>query len=403
MQPVTRPRNLRARIVMGAVLPTLLAISACSGTKAPPSKPAPEAGYIVVTTQAVEIPTELAGRTAAFETAEVRPQVSGVIRARLFQEGALVHQGQTLYQIDPSVYQATAAEASANLASAQAAHDAAAAKAARYRPLAQMQAISKQDYTDAAATSRQTAAAIAQNRATVEAARINLRLTRVPAPISGRIGRSLVTTGGLVTANQADALTTIQRLDPMFVDIQQSSAALLDLRQRVGGGQGKIPGAAQVQLMLEDGSRYAYTGTLQFAEAMVDQNTGTVTLRARFPNPQGLLLPGMYVRARIVQSSVPNGILVPQTAISRDAQGNGTVLLVGPGNKAIKRTVTADQTIGDQWLVTAGLSPGDKVITEGLGKIRPDEKIVPVPAGSKPKARNGGAGKPGAGRTAAAG
>ncbi len=225
----------------------------------------------------------------------------------------------------------------------------------------------------------------------------------MPAPISGRIGRSLVTTGGLVTANQADALTTIQRLDPMFVDIQQSSAALLDLRQRVGGGQGKIPGAAQVQLMLEDGSRYAYTGTLQFAEAMVDQNTGTVTLRARFPNPQGLLLPGMYVRARIVQSSVPNGILVPQTAISRDAQGNGTVLLVGPGNKAIKRTVTADQTIGDQWLVTAGLSPGDKVITEGLGKIRPDEKIVPVPAGSKPKTRSGGAGRPGAGRTAAAG
>ncbi|MBA3898571.1 MAG: efflux RND transporter periplasmic adaptor subunit, partial [Sphingomonadaceae bacterium] len=280
---------------------------------------------MVVTTQAVEIPTELAGRTAAFETSDVRPQVSGVIRARLFEEGALVRQGQTLYQIDPSVYQATAAQAAANLASAQAVHAAAAAKAARYRPLAQMQAISKQDYTDAAAISRQTAAAIAQNRAIVEAARINLRFTRVPAPISGRIGRSLVTTGGLVTASQANALTTIQRLDPMFVDIQQSSSALLDLRQRVGGGQGKIPGAAQVALLLEDGSRYAYTGTLQFAEPMVDQNTGTVTLRARFPNPQGLLLPGMYVRARIVQSAVPNGILVPQTAVARDAQGNGTV------------------------------------------------------------------------------
>lgn len=389
--------------LVGALVATMLALDACSATKAPPLKPTPEAGFIIVKSQAVEIPTELAGRTAAFETSEVRPQVSGVIRARLFQEGALVHQGQTLYQIDPSVYQATAAQASANLDSAQASHDAAAAKAARYRPLAQMQAISKQDYTDAAATSRQTAAAVAQNSATVEAARINLRFTRVPAPISGRIGRSLVTTGGLVTAGQAGPLTTIQRLDPMFVDIQQSSVALLGLRQRVGGGQGKIPGAAQVQLMLEDGSRYTYTGTLQFAEAMVDQNTGTVTLRARFPNPQGLLLPGMYVRARIVQSSVPNGILVPQTAISRDAQGNGTVLLVGSGNKAIKRTVTADQTIGDQWLVTAGLSPGEKVITEGLGKIRPDEKIVPVPAGSKPKARSGGAGKPGSGRTVAAG
>ena len=402
MHSVTRRALARATIVNGVVMAMALVLAACGASKAPPSKPTPEAGFIVVKTQSVEIPTELAGRTAAFETSEVRPQVSGVIRARLFQEGALVRQGQTLYQIDPSVYQVTAAQASANLASAQASHEAAAAKAARYRPLAQMQAISQQDYTDAAAVSRQTAAAIAQNRATVEAARINLRFTRVPAPISGRIGRSLVTTGGLVTASQAGALTTIQRLDPMFVDIQQSSSALLELRQRIGGGQGKIPGAAQVSLMLEDGSRYAYTGTLQFAEAMVDQNTGTVTLRARFPNPQGLLLPGMYVRTRVVQSQMPNGILVPQTAIARDPQGNGTVFLVGPGNKAIKRTVAADKTIGDQWLVTAGLAAGDKVITEGLGKIRPNAKIVPVPAGSKPSSRSG-YGKHGAGPTATAG
>lgn len=395
MQSVKLRRLLSATTVHGAVLATLLALAACTSSKPPPSKPTPEAGYIVVTTQAVEIPTELAGRTAAFETSDVRPQVSGVILARLFQEGALVRQGQTLYQIDPSVYQATAAQASANLASAQAVHDAAAAKAARYRPLSQMQAISQQDYTDAAAISRQTAASIAQNRATVEAARINLRFTRVPAPISGRIGRSLITTGGLVTASQVTPLTTIQRLDPMFVDIQQSSSALLDLRQRVGGGQGKIPGAAQVSLMLEDGSRYAYSGTLQFAEAMVDQNTGTVTLRARFPNPQGLLLPGMYVRARIVQSSIPNGILIPQGAVSRDASGSGTVMLVGPGDKAIKRAVTADKTIGDQWLVTAGLAPGDKVITEGLGKIRPNSRIVPVLAGSKPRPRIGKGGSGG--------
>lgn len=395
MQSVKLRRLLSATTVHGAVLATLLALAACTSSKPPPSKPTPEAGYIVVTAQAVEIPTELAGRTAAFETSDVRPQVSGIILARLFQEGALVRQGQTLYQIDPSVYQATAAQASANLASAQAVHDAAAAKEARYRPLSQMQAISQQDYTDAAAISRQTAASIAQNRATVEAARINLRFTRVPAPISGRIGRSLITTGGLVTASQVTPLTTIQRLDPMFVDIQQSSSALLDLRQRVGGGQGKIPGAAQVSLMLEDGSRYAYSGTLQFAEAMVDQNTGTVTLRARFPNPQGLLLPGMYVRARIVQSSIPNGILIPQGAVSRDASGSGTVMLVGPGDKAVKRAVTADKTIGDQWLVTAGLAPGDKVITEGLGKIRPNSRIVPVLAGSKPRPRIGKGGSGG--------
>ena len=371
-----------------------LVAGGCAKSNADRTKPVPEGGYVVVEPQSVQIPTTLAARTSAFESSEVRPQVSGVIRARLFQEGALVRQGQTLYQIDPSVYQATAAQAQANLASAEAGRSAAAAKAARYRPLAQMQAVSQQDYTDAAATARQGAAAVAQNRATLEAARINLRFTRVPAPITGRIGRSLVTTGGLVTANQANPLTTIQRLDPMFVDIQQSSADLLALRNSVGHG-GTIPSTAQVKLTLEDGSPYPYTGTLQFAEAMVDQNTGTVTLRARFPNPQGLLLPGMYVRAALVQSTVENGILVPQAGVSRDVQGNATVMLVGPGNKAVRHTVAADRTIGDKWLVTAGLKPGDKVIVEGLGKIRPNAAIVPVPAGSKPRARAGG-GKGGA-------
>ena len=376
----------------GAVFALALALAACSGSKAPPAKPTPEAGFVVVQAGAVPIATELAGRTSAYETSDVRPQVSGVIRARLFEEGALVRQGQTLYQIDPSVYQATAAQAQANLAAAEATRQGAAAKAARYRPLAQMEAISKQDYTDAAATARQTAAAVAQNRATVEAARINLRFTRVPAPITGRIGRSLVTTGGLVTSGQTDALTTIQRLDPMFVDIQQSSAALLALRQQMGGTtQGKTPGAAQVQLLLEDGSPYGYTGTLQFAEAMVDQNTGTVTLRARFPNPQGLLLPGMYVRARLVQSTVQNGILVPQAGVSRDVQGRATVLLVGSDGKAVQRTVATDRTIGDKWLFTAGLKSGDKVIVEGLGKIKPGAKVSAVPAGSKPKQLKAGA------------
>ena len=391
----SRPRLLdRVGITVGLVL----SLGACSGNKPPPAKPTPEAGYVVVQSGAVPIVTELAGRTSAFEASDVRPQVSGIIRARLFQEGALVRQGQTLYQIDPSVYQATAAQAQANLAAAEAQQQAAAAKAARYRPLAQMEAISRQDYTDAAATARQTTAAVAQNRASVEAARINLRFTRVPAPISGRIGRSVVTTGGLVTAGQADPLTTIQRLDPMFVDIQQSSSALLALRQQMGVGQ---QGNAQVQLRLEDGSAYAYAGTLQFAEAMVDPNTGTVTLRARFPNPQGLLLPGMYVRARLVQSTVQNGFLVPQAGVSRDPQGRATVLLVGPDGRAVQRSVTTDRTIGDKWLVTAGLKPGEKVITEGLGKIKPGGKISPVPAGSQPRARTpeaAGTGGAGGGR-----
>ncbi|MEP6784595.1 MAG: efflux RND transporter periplasmic adaptor subunit [Sphingomonadales bacterium] len=344
-----------------------------------------EAGFVVVKNESVAIPVTLAGRTAAFEMSEVRPQVSGVIQQRLFTEGSIVREGQTLYQIDSSVYRASAAIASANLASAEAARVAASIKADRLRPLAKMEAVSQQDYSDATAAARQAAASVAQNRAQVQAAQINLRFTRVPAPISGRIGRSLVTTGGLVTSNQTDPLTTIQRLDPIYVDIQQSSADLLALRRSLGQGS-VAPSSTSVQLTLEDGSTYAASGTLQFAEAMVDPNTGTVTLRARFPNPGGLLLPGMYVRAVLSQATLSSAILVPQAGVARDIQGRATVYVVGAGNKAIRKTITADRTIGDKWLVTAGLKPGDRVIVEGLGKIRPNTAIVPVAAGSKPRA-----------------
>jgi membrane fusion protein (multidrug efflux system) len=313
---------------------------------------------------------------------EVRPQVSGVIRAKLFTEGTLVYVGQTLYQIDPSLYRAAAAEARANLSSASALRASAAEKANRLRPLAEIEAVSKQDYTDALATSRQATASVAQSRAQLDRAQINLRFTRVPAPISGRIGRSLATTGALVTANQAEPLTTIQRLDPIYVDIQQSSVDLLKLRRSLASGT-TSPSSASVSLTLEDGSNYGYTGTLQFAEAMVDASTGTVTLRARFPNPAGLLLPGMYVRAVLSQATLARGMLVPQAGVSRDARGDATVMLVGPGNTAKRARITAERTIGDKWLVTGGLKPGDRVIVEGLGKIKPDGKIVPVPAGSK--------------------
>jgi len=214
-------------------------------------------------------------------------------------------------------------------------------------------------------------------------------------PISGRIGRSLVTTGALVTAGQADPLTTIQRLDPMYVDIQQSSAALLALRRQLASG-GAARSSAAVRLKLEDGSIYDATGRLEFAEAMVDPNTGTVTLRARFPNPAGVLLPGMYVRATLSQATARNAILVPQVGVSRNPKGEATVMLVGPGNKAVLHAITADRTVGDKWLVTAGLKPGDKVIVEGLGRIRPDQPIRPVAAGSPPQpAGNGGQGKAG--------
>ena len=335
----------------------------------------------------VAAPVVLAGRTAAFEASEVRPQVSGIIKARLFTEGSIVHAGQTLYQIDASAYQATADQARANLASAQAAQTAAQTLADRYKPLADMEAVSKQDYTNALAQARQAAASVAQSRAQVSAAQVNLRFTRVPAPITGRIGRSLVTTGGLATVNQADPLTTIQRLDPIFVDIQQSSTDLLALRRSMMSG-GTAPASTAVKLTLEDGSAYPYSGTLEFTEAVVDPATGTVTLRARFPNPQGLLLPGMYVRAAVTQSTVTNAILVPQAALSRDPQGNASVFVV-TGDKAEKRPVTAGRSIGSAWLVTAGLKPGEKVIVEGLGKIRPGAKIIPVPAGSKPRPHTG--------------
>jgi len=356
-------------------------VSGCSKEK--PTPPPPEAGYVVMKTESVPLFIELPGRTAAYEMSEVRPQVTGVIKARLFTEGSIVRAGQTLYQIDPSIYRAAVNQASANLASARALREAAEAKAKRFEPLAKIEAVSKQDYADALAASRQADASVAQNAAQLETARVNLRFTDVPAPISGRIGRSLATTGALVTASQADPLTTIQRLNPIFVDIQQSSADLLALRRQLASG-GAAPSSASVSLTLEDGSQYARKGRVEFAEAMVDPQTGTVTLRARFPNPDGLLLPGMFVRARFSQLTATQAILVPQAGVARSPKGEATVILVGADGKAVLQTISADRTVGDKWLVTAGLKPGDKVVIEGLGKIRPGQPIRPVPAGSPP-------------------
>jgi membrane fusion protein (multidrug efflux system) len=322
---------------------------------------------------------ELPGRVAAFQVSEVRPQVSGVILRRLFQEGSVVRQGQTLYQIDPSIYAAQAAQAAANLQSARANAVAARTRAERYAPLAKMEAISKQDYTDALAQARQAEAAVAQNGASLRAAQVNMRFTRVPAPISGRISLSNVTEGALVTANQTDPLATITRLDPVFVDIQQSTADLLKLRQALAKG-GAVPTTAQVRLKLPDGSDYGFTGTVQFSQVIVDQGTGTVTIRARFANPESILLPGMYVTAEFAQAVQTSAVLVPQQAISRDPQGNATLFVVGPGNRAVQRTVVADRTQDQYWVVTQGLAPGEKVITQGLANLRDGAAIKPVPA-----------------------
>lgn len=369
------------------------------GGRGGPGQGTPQVGYVIAQPTSAVITTELAGRTAAYEMSDVRPQVSGIVRRRFFTEGAMVRQGQPLYEIDPSLYRAAANQAQANLQSARASAEATRTQADRYRPLAQIEAVSKQDYTNAVAQARQAQASVAQNQAALETARITLKFTTVPAPISGRIGRSLFTVGALVSANQADPLAQIQRLDPMFVDIQQSSADLLALRRALAAG-GITPTKAQVHLMLEDGSDYGYTGSVEFTEALVDPATGTVTLRARFPNPQGVLLPGMFVRARFAQGIDTRAFLVPQQAVSRDPRGNATVMLVGPGNKAVQKVVKADRTQGPYWVVTDGLDIGDKIITQGLGKLKPGQDIKPVPANAPQRieAPKGGKGGPGGNR-----
>ena len=377
-----------------AVAGALLLLSACgksdpqaaggAGRGAP--KGPTQVGYVVVQPGSAPIQQLLPGRVAAYQVSEVRPQVSGVILRRMFREGSVVRQGQTLYQIDPSVYQAQAAQASANLQSARASAIAARTRASRYKPLAQMEAVSKQDYTDALAQARQADASVAQNSAALRSAQINLRFTRVPAPITGRIGVSTVTEGALVTANQADPLTTITRLDPVFVDIQESAADLLALRRALSRG-GVVPTSAQMRLKLPDGSFYDYTGTVEFSEVLVDQNTGTVTLRARFANPQSMLLPGMFVTAQFAQAVDTAAFLVPQEAVSRDPQGNATVFVVGPGNRAVQRVIVADRTDGPYWVVTQGLPAGEKVITQGTANLRDGAQIKPVPATAPQRVR----------------
>lgn len=343
-----------------------------------------EVGFVVVQAENVPVVNELGGRTVAFETSEVRPQVTGLVQRRLFTEGSFVRQGQPLYQIDARLYRAAANQQQANVANAEAAADAARARAARYKPLAQIEAVSQQDYTDAAAQARQAAAQVRQNQAALQTARINLNFTTIRAPISGRIGRSLFTQGALVSNSQADPLAVIQKVDPIYVDIQQSSAALTTLKRALATG-GATPGSTQVRLKLEDGSDYGYTGTVQFSEMMVNEATGTVTLRARFPNPQGTLLPGMFVQASFIQAVTPNAILVPQQALQRELGGEAFVFIVGPGNKAVRRSVKAERTYASSWVVTGGLNPGDRIITQGLANLREGAPLKPVAASTPQK------------------
>ncbi|WP_298672922.1 efflux RND transporter periplasmic adaptor subunit [uncultured Sphingomonas sp.] len=356
-----------------------LLLSAC-GAGSPPAQQGPaQVSVVTVRSQPVTLTTELPGRTVAYETSEVRPQVNGLILARLFEEGDSVRQGQPLYRIDPQPYKASEASAAAALARAKAAIASTSALARRYDELVKINAVARQDYDNAVTQAAQARADVSAQEAALNSARIDLGRTIIRAPISGRIGRSDFTTGALVTASQANALTTIQRLDPIYVDVQQSSADVLKLRQQIMAGHlSREGGAARVRLKLEDGTTYPIEGELKFTDVSVDPATGSQAIRIRFANPNGLLLPGMYVRAELVEGTQARGMLVPQRTVSRDERGHPTVMLVGKDGKVEQRVIQTTRTIGDSWLVTGGLKDGEKIVVEGGMMLRPGMPVKAV-------------------------
>ncbi len=339
-----------------------------------------EVGVVTLTAQPVSITEELPGRTTAFRISDVRPQVNGIIMKRMFTEGSEVTEGQQLYQIDPASYQAAYDSAKANLAKAEATLTVDRLTEQRQKKLVDTHVIAPQDYDTAYAAMKEAEADVALNKASVETAQINQTYTKVLSPISGRIGRSSVTEGALVTNGQPSALATVQQLNPIYVDLTQSSSQLLRLQRELNNGQLKSvrDQNAEVRLILEDGTEYPQKGTLQFSEVSVDQGTGSVTLRAVFPNPRQVLLPGMFVRAQVEEGVNQQAILVPQRAVTRNQQGQPTALVVGTNNKVELRTLHTERTIGENWLVTSGLSAGDKVIVDGLQKIAPGAEVKTV-------------------------
>ncbi len=356
---------------------------ACKGAPAaaPAAGPA-EVGVITVAPSAVTLTRELPGRTSAYRVAEVRARVNGIVLKRLFTEGSDVREGQRLFLIDPAPYQAAADGAAAQLARAEAALANARLVAARYADLVKDDAVSRQEADAAQATLKTTEADVAAARAAEQAARISLGYTAVTAPVSGRIGRSAVTEGAFVQAAQATLLATVQTLDPMYVDVTQSAAEVSRLRRDLEAGrlQAAGQGGAKVRLLLEDGQEYGQPGTLQFADVTVDPGTGSIALRALFPNPKGHLLPGMFVRARLEEAVDPKALLVPQAAVTRDQKGLPVALVVGADGKVERRQLATDRTVGDAWLVTGGLKEGEQVIVEGLQKARPGAQVKAVPA-----------------------
>ena len=358
--------------IVCAALPT-----GCDGQENPQQHAqAPQVSVHIVKSAPLAVTTELPGRTDAYRVAEVRPQVSGIILHRNFTEGSDVKAGESLYQIDPATYQAAYDNAKGELVKAQAAANIAHLTVKRYVPLVGTQYVSKQEYDQAVATAQQADASVVAAKAGVESARINLAYTKVTSPINGRIGKSSVTEGALVTNGQATALATVQQLDPIYVDVTQSSSDFMRLKQQTSLQKGDT---SSVELLMENGQPYPLKGTLQFSDVTVDESTGSITLRALFPNPQHMLLPGMFVRARIDEGTQPDAILVPQQGVTRTPRGDATVLVVNEKNQVESRTVVAPQAIGDRWLITEGLKNGDRVIISGLQKVRPGVTVVAIP------------------------
>lgn len=371
-------RSPRA-FVLVATLAASLALGACADKNQPPPA-APQVGVVTVRPKPVAVTTDLPGRTSAYRLAQVRARVDGIIIKREFTEGSDVRAGQRLYQIDPAPYRAALNSATAALAKAQANLQSSALLAQRYQSLIAEHAVSRQEYDNAVAAQQQARADVAAAKAALETAKINLSYTDVVAPISGRIGKSQVTEGAYVQQSQATQLATIQQLDTIYVDVNQSSAELLRLRRELGEGQLQRSGdgGARVELLLEDGSVYPETGTLQFSDISVDPGTGTVALRATFPNRDLILLPGMFVHARVQEGVNEKGILVPQQGVTYNIKGQATALVVGADEKVELRQLTVSRSLDNQWLVSAGLNPGDRVIVEGLQKIHPGIEVKAV-------------------------
>ena len=369
------PRALTRAVL--CMLLSLMLLACEEGGKGAPGSSGPREVVIIKLEPRREVyTTALAGRIASFQVAEVRPQVGGILQQRLFTEGADVKAGQALYQIDPATDEAALDSAQAALMKAEANVTPARLKAERFRELLAIKAVSKQEYDDAQAAFKQAEADVAVNRAAVKTARINLEYTKVRSPISGRIGKSAFTPGALVTANQAQALTSVRQLDPVYVDITQSSQDLLRLRAQFTNGELRSAAEeAPVRLKLENGAMYPHEGRLQFTDVSVDESTGMVSLRALFPNPEHILLPGMYVRAVIAEGVDENALLVPQRALRRDPKGQASVLLVDGGGKVDVRLVDVGRTVGDSWQVLSGLKPGDRVIVEGGQNVRPGMSV----------------------------